>query len=345
VTKRITLIRMGAPVAVAAGWLVFSSPAHADAPGPAPSATAAKPKAAELFKSGEAKYKAADYAGALADFTAADAQVPSVEAARYIGLSEDKLGHFRAAAAAYNRFLAHPPAKLVEDVGPLVVRVREIEQMPGTVRIVVEPKGATLTIDGAPERATAPYETHLAPGKHLVRASAPDHEALEREVNVTFASTEEVALTLADAPAVAVPPPPAPSPPPPPPPVPQITVMPSAPPPHPISRRTVAFIAAGVAVAGAGLATTLGVLALNNKSAYGRNPTLSNADDGNNEAAYADGAIALTIAAAVTSVVLFVTDETPSAPATGSSRTPSVTIAASPFVTPHGGGAGALLRF
>ena len=350
-----TLLRIAALIAVAS---LTSRAALAAPPAPSTStnttsttSSATKPNATELFKAGEAKYKASDYAGALADFTAADAAAPSVESARYIGLCEDKLGHYRAAAPAYNRFLAHPPAKLAEDVGATVTRVREIEQMPGVVHIDVDPRGASLTIDGAPERNTAPYEARLTPGKHLIRASAPDHEALEREVSVTFASSQDVALTLTAVPppppVVVVPPPPAP----PPAPMPQLVVVTTPPPAAPmITRRTVAWGAAGVAVIGAGLATTFGVLALNNKSDYQNHPTLANSDQGNNDAAYADGAIALGVIAGVTSVVLFLTADDADAPATATPATApaptrAATVTASPFFTAHGGGAGALVRF
>ena len=52
---------------------------------------------------------------------------------------------------------------------------------------------------------------------------------------------------------------------------------------------------------------TFGVLALQNKSDYQKNPTFSNTDNGNNDAAYADGCAALAVAAGVTSLVLFLT--------------------------------------
>ena len=115
-----------------------------------------------------------------------------------------------------------------------------------------------------------------------------------------------------------------------------------APPPPGITRRTVAYWAAGIAVAGAATATVFGVLALNNKSDYQTHPTYSNADQGNNDAAYADGALALAIAAAVSSFVLFVTTD-PAEPV--ASRKPSPSLSASPMITSHGGGAGATLRF
>jgi hypothetical protein len=124
--------------------------------------------------------------------------------------------------------------------------------------------------------------------------------------------------------------------------------LPLPPSPDPSAKRnTVALIAAGVAVVGASVGTVFGFLALQNKNDYRRDPTYSNTDQGNNDAAYADGAIALAVAAAVTSLVLYVTngpssDETPD-PAAPKKR--SATFSASPFVTSHGGGAGALLRF
>ncbi len=132
------------------------------------------------------------------------------------------------------------------------------------------------------------------------------------------------------------------------PPPPDAVTLPLPPSPDPSAKRsTVALIAAGVAVVGAGVGTLFGFLALQNKSDYRRDPTYSNTDQGNNDAAYADGAIALALAGAVTSLVLYVTndpssDETPD-PAAPKKR--SAILSASPFVTSHGGGAGALLTF
>ena len=77
----------------------------------------------------------------------------------------------------------------------------------------------------------------------------------------------------------------------------------------PVERRTVAIVAAGVAVVGAGVATTFGVLALQNKHDYDRGPTFSNVDLGTNDAAYADGGLALAVVAGVTSLILFLTSD------------------------------------
>ncbi len=120
----------------------------------------------------------------------------------------------------------------------------------------------------------------------------------------------------------------------------------SPPPPEPspvsggITRRTVALVAAGIAVAGAGAATAFGVLALENKSDYAKSPTYAGSGNGNNDAAYADGCIALAVAAGITSLVLLLTDDTAHA-----STARSAILSAAPIVTSRGGGAGVLLRF
>jgi len=121
---------------------------------------------------------------------------------------------------------------------------------------------------------------------------------------------------------------------------------PSAPAPS-ASRRNVALWAAGVAVAGAGTSAVFGVLALRNKSAYDKAPTQGNTVNGNNDAAYSDGALALAIAAGVTSLVLFLTNEPThdADPASAAGKKTSAVLSASPVITPHGGGAGVLLRF
>jgi hypothetical protein len=126
----------------------------------------------------------------------------------------------------------------------------------------------------------------------------------------------------------------------PPEPAPPVVAPPPPPSPDPpVTRSTVALVATGVAVAAAAGATVFGVLALRNKSDYDAHPSYANVDYGTNDAAYADGCIALAVAAGVTSLILYLTrDATSPAPR-------SAVLSPSPMVTPHGGGAGFVLRF
>ncbi len=115
-----------------------------------------------------------------------------------------------------------------------------------------------------------------------------------------------------------------------------------------VKRTTVALYSAGVAGIGAGVAAVFGTLALKNKHDYERSPSYANSDDGNNDAAYADGGIALAVAAGITSLVLFLTsDATDASPTASAPQRRAASLSASPTGTslPGGGGAGALLRF
>jgi hypothetical protein len=122
------------------------------------------------------------------------------------------------------------------------------------------------------------------------------------------------------------------------------------------STRCVAFIAAGVAVVGVGVGTAFGVLALDKKSDFEAHPTVAGANTGNQEAVLADVAFGTAVIAGVTSLVLFLKHDQPddATVTTGSPSHPgdaptkpasSVSFTVSPILSPHGGGAGAVLRF
>jgi hypothetical protein len=100
-------------------------------------------------------------------------------------------------------------------------------------------------------------------------------------------------------------------------------------------------------VVAAGVGVAFGVLALNAKSDFEKNPTLSGADSGNNYAAYCDASFGAAVLAGVTSIVLFLADRNVHQdPATqeGAAKD-AITLTASPILVPHGAGAGAVVRF
>jgi tetratricopeptide (TPR) repeat protein len=122
--------------AVLVGVLALApSLAHAQGTGtpPSPTGAAADSKGenaagGDRFAAGKAKYGAGDYAGALADFQAADAAQPTSELAMYIGLSLDRLGRSAEAVAPYERFLAAPPAGMepaAKQIGERLAVIKE----------------------------------------------------------------------------------------------------------------------------------------------------------------------------------------------------------------------------
>ena len=305
--------------------------------------------AKKAYASGEKKFKDGDYAGALADFQAADSVKETPQAARYIGLCQDNLQHYSEAVVAYERFLANVPAKLAVQGDEIRKRVEVIKAMPAKIHVDSDPKAATISLDGKAQPLPTPADLDVPPGHHTIKLTADGHEDATRDLDVTYASKQDVMLTL---PAKA------------PPPVVPVAVVPATPAPEtpvdttPAQPRSKlpAWITGGLAVAAAGVGTAFGILALGDKSDYDKNPTASKADDGENHALIADMAFGVAVTLGVTSAVLFLSnDDAPPAnaasaprPSVASARaqkSPAFRITPTPIITPHGGGAGALVRF
>ncbi len=344
-----TLSRLCFPGAALALALCAAAPpaaAQTTTAKPAPTGSAG---ARQLFGSGEAKFKAGDYAGALNDFQAADAIKAAPQAARYIGLCQDKLGHYPEAVAAYERFLADVPSKMTTEGDQVRAREAEIKAMPGHVHIDTSPTGATVTVDGKPQPGPAPFDVDLPPGTHALHATLQGRDPGDQTVTIVFASKQDVTLQLpeaAPAPVVAVVP---------------VTPPPVAPPPPPPApaephSKVPALITGGLAIVAAGVGTAFGIITINDKSTFNKDHSEATAETGQNHALVADMCFGVAITLGVTSVVLLLTkDEADankggtkaSAPGTFrlSSSEGGATLTAAPLVSSHGGGAGALLRF
>jgi len=321
----------------------MKAPAPPPAPGPAAAAKPADPKA--LTKSGDTKLKAGDFAGALADYEAADAAKPTAELAFAIGECNEKLFKLREAVVAYERFLAAAPvpAKLKDKVEPTQKRVAEIKGMSGKVHLESGPPNATILVDGKPSPEKTPTDIDLPSGKHTIRIEAEGYESAEREVDVQYAAKQDLSIELEKKAAPPPPPPvvaeapkPAPAPPPPPPPPPS---------------KVPAYITGGIAIAALGVGTGFGIAALSKSSDFKTNPTTDTADAGENAALVADMCLGVAITFGVTSAVLFLTKDPPKQASAGPAKVarkpaaPRVSIVPTPYITPQGGGAGALVRF
>jgi hypothetical protein len=92
-------------------------------------------------------------------------------------------------------------------------------------------------------------------------------------------------------------------------------------------------------------------MALQDKSDFDKAPTSSKADDGENHALIADMAFGVAVTLGVTSAVLFFSggssggSANAAAPPTVAKKAPAKNFSVAPIVTPHGGGAGAMVRF
>jgi hypothetical protein len=321
----------------------------ADAPKPAATAKADLAAAKKHYGEGEKKYKAGDYAAALAEFQQANDIKSTPHAERYLGLCEDNLGHYQTAVDWYDKFLAHVPDKLAAEGDEVRKRDAEIKAMPGKVHIDSTPAGAAVTIDDKPQSGPTPLDVELAPGAHVLKATSAGYLPGSKPVDVAFASTQTVSVELQAEPSAAPPPPPVAAQAPPPAPAPM-----SPAPPEPPRSLVPAIVTGALAVAAAGVGTVFGVIALGNKSDFDKNPTTQTADDGDTHALIADMAFGVAVTFGVTSAVLFLTKDEPATSTSkrathtttaSAEKKKTVTFTPTPIVGPHTGGAGLLLRF
>jgi hypothetical protein len=314
--------------------------AHTHAPGPNLA------EAKKHYGAGEKKFKAGDYAGALADFQAADQIKSTPQSQRYIGLCQDNLGHYSEAVEAYEKFLAAVPKKMKKEGDELTKRVATIKAMPAHIHVETTPPGASILADGK-AMGTTPADVELAPGKHILHIELAGYLPIDKDVDLTYGAKEEMKSALeakpVEKPVAVTPPPP-----------PPVETPKSTPPPPPkeAHSKLPAFITGGLAIVAVGVGTGFGIAALAKKSDFDKTPTADIADTGENFALVADMAFGVAITLGVTSAVLFLTkDEDTQSPAKTSNADPprakkhAVRIIPTPFITPSGGGAGALLRF
>lgn len=311
----------------------------ARAAGGAPNLTEAK----KHYGAGEKEFKGGDYAAALTDFQAADAIKSTPQSSRYIGVCQDKLGHFTDAVASYEKFLAAVPPKMKKEGDEITARVAAIKAMPAHLHVETTPGGASILADGK-AMGTSPTDLELAPGKHIVHIELAGYLPIDKDVDLSYAAKENLSSALEAKPAekpVAVTPPP---------PVETPKEAPKEAPAKEAHSKLPAFITGGLAIVAVGVGTGFGIAALAKKSDFDKNPTSDTADTGENFALVADMAFGVAITLGVTSAVLFLTkDEDATPPAKTSSaphaRKHAVKIIPTPFILPGGGGAGALLRF
>lgn len=341
----------------------FAQGKPAPKPGDKPAATA---PAGDKKDDPKAKYAGAvkkfndkDFAGALGDFQDLDALKSTPQSQHYIALCLDKLGRFGEAAQWYDKFLA-APGKMTKEADDAKKRVEEIKKMPAKLHVETTPTGATIMIDGKAS-GTSPTDVDLTPGKHLIHVELAGYEPIDKDVDASFGAKVDVRTQLEKkAEPVATNPNP-------PPPAPVVENQPPPPPPPPAKPKSKlpAIITGGLAVVALGFGTGFGVAALSNKSDFDKNPTQSTADAAENNALVADMMFGVAITLGVTSAVLFFTKDeddkpksarlVPKGVATHGSnggvspryvpKDTKVTITPTPIITPHGGGAGAMVRF
>ena len=362
-------------------------PVAAKAPPPAKPLTDKQKKdlAKKNYKDGEKALADGKFADALEHYKVAEDAVP-IGATKYkIAVTLDKLGKVQESVAAYQVFLSSSPdaVKMKDQIADSGTRVEALKKTPGKVRIATEPTSppnlrfaidaaapvpgiavpapvalapATPAAPGAPPPAafaTTAFngEFAMAPGHHKITATADGYDPTSSEIDLAFAETKDVKITLTLAP----PPPPVVVAPPPPP----IAVVEpvKAPPPPPAPRSNIpAYVTLGLAGAGAVVGTIFGISALGAKSDFNApgGATVENADKTDRNALIADMSFAVALTFGVTGAVLLLSNDSPAETKTATNGAPAARKPVksamprgfvAPYAGPSGGGAAAFMTF
>ena len=337
--------------AVLSGLLATSAMApYAFAQPKAPAAEAGKNMTAKQkrdaarkhYGAGKDKLDAKDYAGALVEFQAANALIPSPQAQEKIANCYDGMNDVSNAIKAYESFIeqAKDKPKLAGDVENAKKRIEALKNAPIPVKVVSDPASAQVEVDGEAQMGVTPLEIKLTPGVHKVKVTAPGFEAIEKEVEVKAGQdVQNLSFSLPQsADAVAPPPPP-------------VTPPPAQQPPpgadqgaEPRSNLP-AYITLGVAGASAIVGTIFGVKALSDKGAFDDDPTTDKADDAERNALVSDMAFGVAVTLGVTGTVLLLSNDAGDAEQAAKDARNKRTMQLTPYVGPSGGGAAATWRF
>jgi len=317
----------------------------------APKSDADKKAAArKAYDEGMKKLEAKDYAGALTAFQKADELMPAAAAKHKMALCHDGLGHVSEAIANFEAFVAAAnPEKQKEQIDSSNKRLTALKATPAAVRVTTVPPDASIAVDGQAQMGMTPMDLKLAPGKHTVKAVAPGYESAEQQIDLKPGEkAPDLTLTLTKK---AEPPPPAPvDTPPPAAPAATTTTTTSAPPPAAAEDKprsnVPAYVTLGIAGVGAAVGTIFGIKALSDKKDFDDRPTPDKADSTERNALVSDMAFGVAITLGVTGAVLLLSNnKSEPAQQRGALDTAKKTMRFSPYVTPHGAGAGASWRF
>ena len=151
------------------------------------------------FKTGVKLYQDANYTGALTEFETAYSLKPGPGSLQNVALCQKALFRYGEAVDSLTRLLTHHDAELSDAERTAAKRARdELDALVGTVRLVVSPPGADVTIDGQPLTLIARgAPLRLNVGEHALGATAPGYARTTTTLRVASGQREvTVELTL-----------------------------------------------------------------------------------------------------------------------------------------------------
>ena len=181
-------------VAVLLVGTLAAGAAHAG--NPLPKRSESEVRAEKWFRAGLEQSRAGDQQAALASFSAAYADVPSVDILWNLASTERRVGRTIAALAHLRAYITHPSARA--DRRPMAEQwIEELSAQVAQVRIV---SSAETSIDGVPRSGA-----DLLPGIHTVSARCEDRTK-NLAIDVAAGDQKEIAIACEQPAVVAAPP-------------------------------------------------------------------------------------------------------------------------------------------
>lgn len=154
----------------------------------------AKARARELYAQGQQLFRNGEFGAAQRAFEDAYRAVPNPVVLLSVAECQVRIEDYAGALASLKQYLAERPN--APDRTQVESQIANLEAKPGFVAIESVPTGAAIALDGADTGQTTPSELPLRAGPHTIALSAPGHQPMQQQVEVTIGTRQRLTLTL-----------------------------------------------------------------------------------------------------------------------------------------------------
>lgn len=285
-------------------------------------------QAREAYAAAEADYEAGRYAAAESSFWRAYNAVPNPVILVGLARSQARQGNYYGANGAFERYLAARPD--APDRAAIEEEMAEYASHTGTLHVETSRPGAAIQVDGSDTGEVTPADIELVAGDHMVVVNQRGQE-VQQPIRVEEDGTsisiplgaESVGAEIPEAEAEEL----------------GSEAFELGEEEESSGASTAVWVTSGVAAAGLVAGTVLGFLALSEEDNFDDAPSAATADRGERLALFADVSFAIAGAAAITSLVLFLTQDD------DDEEDEDVAAIVAPMVGPNVGGVSAQVGF
>ena len=295
---------MKAVVRVVAQALVIALLWGVATAGHAQPAASSKARARELYAQGQQLFRSGEFGAAQRAFEDAYRAVPNPVVLLSVSECQVRIEDYAGALASLKQYLAERAN--APDRAQVEAQIATLQAKPGFVAVESVPTGAMIALDGGNTGQVTPSELSLRAGPHSIVLTAPGHQPMEQQVEVTIGTRQRMTLTLTPVPIAVV--------------EPVVTPQPTEQPRRGRHAGAAVWTSLGIAGVAAITGTALGVTAMKKDKQYkddsaAEHPNKAELADlkkrGERMALFADVNFGIAAVAGVTALVLYLTSAEP----------------------------------